>query len=73
MVDMATTVLCSRFGSMVGSSVGVAASGVAVRAAGSTVGVGGSVPVGVHGIGWNGVIVAVAFGAAVTNTKGSDD
>lgn len=67
------------FGSMVGSSVGVPASGVAVRAAGSIVppgddiGVGGIVPVGVQGIGWKGVNVGVAFGAAVTNTNGKDD
>ena len=58
---------------MVGSSVGVPASGEAVKAAGSTVDVGRNVPVGVHGIGWKGVLVAVAFGAAVTNTNGSDD
>ena len=64
---------------MVGGSVGVPASGEAVKAAGSTVppgddiDVGKNVPVGVQGIGWKGVIVAVAFGAAVTKTKGSDD
>jgi hypothetical protein len=29
-----------------------------------------SVPVGVQGIGWKGVAVGEAFGAAVTNTKG---
>ena len=73
MVDIATTVFCSIFGSMVGGAVGVSASGVALRAAASIVGVGGSVPVGVQGIGWKGVGVAEAFGAAVTNTKGRDD
>jgi len=58
---------------MVGSSVAVPAAAVTVRVAGSIVDVGGSVPVGVQGIGWKGVIVAVAFGAAVTKTKGSED
>jgi hypothetical protein len=70
---MAATVFCSMFGSMVGRSVGVPGSGVALRAAGSIVGVGGSVPVGVQGTGWKGVIVGDAFGAAVTNTNGRDD
>lgn len=73
MVDNGATVLMSMFGSMIGSSVGVPAAAVAVSVAGSMVGVGGIVPVGVQGIGWKGVIVAVAFGAAVTRTKGSDD
>jgi hypothetical protein len=57
------------FGSMVGSSVAVAGMGVAV--AGPSVGVGKNVPVGVQGIGWKGVGVADAFGAAVTYTNGS--
>jgi hypothetical protein len=73
MVDNGATVFWSMFMSMVGSSVGVPASGDAVKLAGSIVGVGGNVPVGVQGIGWKGVGVADAFGAAVTKTKGSDD
>ena len=36
------------------------------------VGVGGSVPVGVQGMGWKGVGVGDAFGAAVTKAKGRD-
>jgi hypothetical protein len=35
------------------------------------VGEGGSVAVGLNGIGWNGVEVGEAFGAAVTSTNGS--
>jgi hypothetical protein len=57
------------FGSMVGSSVCVGTGRVAVALAGSTVGDGKNVPVGVQGIGWKGVGVGEAFGAAVTRTN----
>ncbi len=70
---MAASVFCSIFGSMVGSWVEVSASGVAVRSAGSMVGVGGTEPVGVQGTGWKGVIVGDAFGLAVTSAKGRED
>jgi hypothetical protein len=63
----------SMFGSMVGTTVSVEAGRVAVRVAGSTVGAGWNVPVGVQGIGWKGVAVGEAFGAAVTNVKGRVD
>ena len=54
----------------------MAAGRVAVGVAGSMVGSdcivpdGESVPIGVQGIGWKGVAVGDAFGAAVTNTNG---
>lgn len=73
MVDNGATVFWSMFMSMVGSAVAVSIAAVPVLEEGSNVGVGGSVPVGVQGTGWKGVRVGVAFGAAVTNTKGRDD
>ena len=49
------------------------AGGVEVWVAESMTGWERSVPVGVHGMGWKGVGVGEAFGAAVTSTKGSSD
>ena len=62
--------MISRFGSMVGAGVRVAAGRVAVDEAESIIGCERSVPVGVQGIGWKGVAVGEAFGATVTNSKG---
>jgi hypothetical protein len=70
MVGRGATVLMRKFGSAVGGRVAVAGSEVAVGKAGSSVGVGGSVPVGVQGMGWKGVGVGVAFGATVTSANG---
>jgi hypothetical protein len=61
--------LTKRFGSIVGGSVCVAVGRGAVGVGVSMIGVGWIVPVGVHGTGWKGVGVAVAFGAAVTSTN----
>src|SRR5262245_61461221 len=70
MVDSGASVLANIFGSMVGNSVCVGA-GLGVSVTGLNVGEGKNVPVGVQGTGWKGDGVAEAFGAAVTNVKGS--
>ena len=59
------------FGSIVGIGVSVGAGRVAVGVTVSTTG--GNVPVGVQGIGWKGVGVGEALGAAVTNVNGRAD
>jgi hypothetical protein len=67
-VENGTRVLTRMFGSMVGTGVSVGGGTVTVGVAVST-GI-PTVAVGVHGIGWNGVGVGEAFGAAVTSAKG---
>jgi hypothetical protein len=62
-------VLIRRFGSMVAGRVCVGAGRVAGGVAVSRIGVGWNVPVGVHGMGWKGVGVGEALGAAVTSTN----
>ena len=68
MVENGTTVLMRTFGSIVGAGVSVGGGTVTVGVDVSTVG--WRVPVGVQGIGWKGVGVGEAFGAAVTSAKG---
>src|SRR5512145_2720784 len=72
MVENGTTVLTSRLGSIVGTGVSVGAGRVSVGVAGSRTGCDWAL-LGVQGIGWKGVGVGEAFGAAVTRTNGSSD
>jgi hypothetical protein len=55
---------------MVGSGVSVGGGTVGVAVEGSIVGKGWSVTVGLRGMGWKGVGVGDAFGAAVTSVNG---
>jgi hypothetical protein len=55
---------------MVGTGVSVGGGTVGVGVEGSTVGEDSSVAVGERGMGWKGVGVGEAFGAAVTSAKG---
>jgi hypothetical protein len=71
MVENGTRVLMRTFGSMVETGVSVGGGTVGVAVEGSIVGEAAMVAVGVKGIGWNGVGVGEAFGAAVTSTNGS--
>ena len=72
MVGNGATVLMRKFGSAEGTPVWVGAGGVEVWVAESAIGWERGEAVCVQGMGWKGVGVGEAFGAAVTSTKGRE-